>query len=128
MRLLFMIMLLFPTLAQATVAPSERMGDHALDSRAQALYQQVRCVVCEGQSIAGSNAEMASALRALIRQKLKAGQTDQEILSFLQSRYGPEVLMKPPLTPATVLLWFMPVLALAAGFLITLRLYKSRAS
>lgn len=109
------------------MTPAERMADLALEARAQALYKELRCVACESQSIAGSNAEMAAAMRALVREQLKNGASDAEIFSYLQERYGDKILMRPPMKPATWFLWLTPFFALVAGGVIALRTMRGAA-
>ena len=83
--------------------------------RAKALYKELRCVVCAGQSIAESNAELAQDMRAQVNRLLEAGQSDGEIRSWFVKRYGDAVLMNPPLKPLTYALWYGPVLIFLIG-------------
>jgi cytochrome c-type biogenesis protein CcmH len=102
--------------AQAATSPDEILADPALEQRARGLAKQLRCLVCQNQSIDDSDAELAHDLRGLVREQLQAGKSDQEILAFLTARYGDFVLLKPPVKPATWGLWFGPLaLLLAAG-------------
>ena len=126
MRFIFFLLFFYPSFALA-IPPSERLPDPALEARAQNLYAQLRCVVCESQSVAGSPSEMAAALRAAVREKLAAGETDAAILAYMQSRYGDAVLMKPPVKPSTWLLWLAPFLALGAGGVIVARAMKGKS-
>lgn len=87
-------------------------------ARADALYHQLRCVVCAGQSLAESNADMAVQMRHLVRKQLKNGMSDAEILQFFATRYGDEILTIPPVNAFTQLLWCAPVLFLLGGLLI----------
>jgi cytochrome c-type biogenesis protein CcmH len=98
--------------AAAAVEPSERLADPALETRARALSKDLRCLVCQNQSIDDSNAELARDLRRLVRERLVAGDSDAQILSFLVARYGDFVLLDPPVKPATYLLWGGPALIL----------------
>ncbi|MDX1485787.1 MAG: cytochrome c-type biogenesis protein [Alphaproteobacteria bacterium] len=100
----------------AAVQPDEVLADPALESRARALSKRLRCLVCQNQSIDDSDADLARDLRVLVRERLKAGDSDDEVLAFLRARYGDFVLLKPPVKPATWPLWFGPfaVLGLAA--------------
>jgi len=86
-----------------------------LDRRAKDLAAQLRCLVCQNQTIAESNAELARDLRAAVREQLAQGSSDREIIAFMVERYGDFVLYKPPLKATTLLLWFGPALLLAAG-------------
>jgi cytochrome c-type biogenesis protein CcmH len=91
------------------------LADPALEARAKALQRELRCLVCQGESIDESNAPLAADLRRLIREQIKAGQTDDQIKDFLVARYGAFVLMKPPVREDTVLLWFGPALLIVIG-------------
>ena len=90
------------------VLPSERLTDPALEARARMLSQELRCLVCQNQSIDDSNADLAHDLRVLVRERLEAGDSDRQVLAYLTSRYGEYVLLRPPVKPATWLLWFGP--------------------
>ncbi len=94
------------------VAP---LSDPVLEARAKAMQKDLRCLVCQGQSIDESNAPLAADLRRLIRQQIQAGQTDDQVKDFLVARYGAFVLMKPPVRFDTYILWFGPVLLLLLG-------------
>jgi cytochrome c-type biogenesis protein CcmH len=100
----------------ATATP-ENFANPALEERARNLQRQLRCLVCQGESIDESNAPLAADLRHLVRQQIAAGQTDAQIEDYLVSRYGNFILMKPPLQPDTYILWLAPfaVLIGAAG-------------
>jgi len=114
-RLLLVLALCLPCLAAAAVEPDEMLEDPALEARARALSQIVRCVVCQNESIDSSDAGIAGDLRRIIRERLLAGDGDQEVLDFLMARYGNFVLLQPPLEPATWLLWFAPLLLFCLG-------------
>lgn len=94
------------------VAP---LANPVLEARAKALQKQLRCLVCQGQSIDESNAPLAADLRRLIRQQMQAGQSDQQIKDFLVARYGAFVLMRPPVRQDTLFLWFGPMLLVFTG-------------
>ncbi len=94
------------------VAP---LANPVLEARAKALQKELRCLVCQGQSIDESNAPLAADLRRLIRQQMQAGQSDDQIKGFLVARYGAFVLMKPPVRQDTFFLWFGPMLLVMAG-------------
>ncbi|HTZ81001.1 MAG TPA: cytochrome c-type biogenesis protein [Stellaceae bacterium] len=119
MRALALILLLLLGLAPAALAvePGERLADPALEARARALSTELRCLVCQNESIDDSNADLAHDLRVLIRQRIAAGDSDAQVRQFLVSRYGDFILLKPPVKPATYLLWGGPfaVLLLGAG-------------
>jgi cytochrome c-type biogenesis protein CcmH len=97
------------------VQPDEMLEDPVLESRARGLSAQIRCLVCQNQSIDGSNAELAADLRVLVRERLVAGDSDQQVLDYLVDRYGPFVLLEPPTTESTYLLWYGPVGLLVIG-------------
>lgn len=94
------------------VAP---LANPVLEARAKALQKELRCLVCQGQSIDESNAPLAADLRRLIRQQMQAGQSDQQIKDFLVDRYGAFVLMRPPVRQDTLFLWFGPMLLVFTG-------------
>lgn len=91
------------------------------EQRAEALFSELRCVVCQNQSIADSDAAVASDLRTIVRDKIAAGASDREIIEFLVSRYGEFVLLRPPFDMRTLLLWGAPVFLLGIGGLILWR-------
>jgi len=97
------------------VLPREQLSDPKLEARARAISQELRCVVCQNQTIDDSDATLAHDLRVIVRERLKAGDTDAQVKAYIVRRYGPFVLLKPPLEPATVLLWFGPLLVLLTG-------------
>ncbi|GAC1331590.1 MAG: cytochrome c-type biogenesis protein CcmH [Bradyrhizobium sp.] len=93
----------------------EIMSDPARESRARDLSRELRCMVCQNQSIDDSEAPLARDLRLLVRERIAAGDSDSQVLDFLVARYGEFVLLKPRLEPHTLLLWLLPPLALAGG-------------
>ncbi len=98
------------------VTPQERLADPALEARARALSQNLRCLVCQNESIDESDADLAHDIRVLLRQRMLAGDTDAQAVQYLVSRYGQFVLLRPPVEPATWVLWYGPVaLLLVAG-------------
>ena len=101
--------------AADAVEPSERLADPALETRARALSQELRCLVCQNQSIDESNADLAHDLRVLLRKRLAAGDTDQQVRDYIVSRYGQFVLLDPPFEPLTYLLWLGPPLFVFGG-------------
>lgn len=114
-RLLLTVFLALVSLPALAVEPDEVLDDPALEARARAISANVRCVVCQNESIDTSNAGIARDLRLLIRERLVAGDTDQEVLDFLVARYGDFVLFKPPFKPETWALWLAPFVIIAAG-------------
>jgi cytochrome c-type biogenesis protein CcmH len=121
---LVLMLLLAPTICRA-VQPDEIMKDPRQEARARALSQQLRCMVCQNQSIDDSDAPLARDLRLLVRERIAHGDSDKQVMDFLVARYGPFVLLKPPFNPHTLLLWLLPPLALAGGA-IALVLYARR--
>ena len=114
-----------PSLADSSLPPADlaytQLRDPAQEARAKALMEQLRCLVCQGQSIADSDAEMAGDMRALVRQKIAAGESPQQIRGWLVQRYGDYVTYDPPFSWLTAPLWIAPVLLLLAGLLIARR-------
>jgi len=119
MRRLALIAVLLASLAPGAalaVRPDEMLKDPALEARARHLSEQLRCMVCQNQSIDDSEAPLAHDLRVLVRQRLEAGDSDRQVIDYLVARYGDFVLLKPPFKLDTLLLWGLPPLALVAGF------------
>jgi cytochrome c-type biogenesis protein CcmH len=115
-RILMLVCLLALTpLTAKAVQPDEIMSDPRLEARARALSAQFRCMVCQNESIDESNADLARDLRLLVRERLHAGDTDDQIRAFLVSRYGDFILLKPPFKLETWLLWGAPFAVLLAG-------------
>jgi len=101
--------------AAYAVQPDEIMADPAKEARARDLSRELRCMVCQNQSIDDSDAPLARDLRLLVRERIGAGDSDSQVIDFLVARYGEFVLLKPRFTPQTLLLWLLPPLALAGG-------------
>jgi cytochrome c-type biogenesis protein CcmH len=120
MRRLALIVLLLagfvPTAALA-VTPDEMLKDPALEARARHLSEELRCMVCQNESIDDSQAPLAHDLRVLVRKRLVDGDTDQQVLNYLLARYGEFVLLRPRFEPHTYLLWGLPPAALLAGMI-----------
>jgi cytochrome c-type biogenesis protein CcmH len=112
---LYLVLFLGFSGAALAVQPDEVLADKALEARARALSTELRCLVCQNQSIDDSNAPLARDLRMIVREKLVAGESEDAILAFLVARYGEFVLLKPRFTMATALLWLGPFLVLLAG-------------
>jgi cytochrome c-type biogenesis protein CcmH len=119
--------LLCAAAAQA-VEPSERLADPALEARARRLSQELRCLVCQNESIDESGADLAHDLRVLLRQRLAAGDSDAQAVQYIVDRYGEFVLLKPRVEPATYLLWFAPPALLLAGLIGSLVWLRRRGS
>ncbi|WP_119274911.1 cytochrome c-type biogenesis protein [Taklimakanibacter deserti] len=117
-----LFLLMIAILPAKAVQPDEILSDPALESRARALSEGLRCLVCQNQSIDDSNAPLARDLRILIRERLKAGDSDAQAIDFVVARYGDFVLLRPRFTPETWLLWIGPfALLLVAGTFLFLR-------
>ena len=101
-----------------SVEPDEIMDDINQEVRARNISKEIRCLVCQNQSIDDSNSPLAKDLRLLIRSKIKEGKKDKEIYKFLTDRYGDFILLNPPIKLGTIALWFLPVVFLLFGFLI----------
>jgi cytochrome c-type biogenesis protein CcmH len=125
LAILLLAMLSMPALA---VEPNERLADPVLEARARALSEELRCLVCQNESIDQSAAPLAHDLRVLLRERIQAGDSDAQAVKFLTDRYGDFVLLKPPVEPATYVLWFGPAVLLvvaAGGGLVYLRHRKT---
>ena len=103
-----------------TVEPDEILQDQKQELRARNISKNIRCMVCQNQSIDESNAPLAKDLRILIRNKIKEGKKDKEIYVFLTDRYGDFILLKPPLKSSTLALWFLPLIFFIVGIFIVL--------
>jgi cytochrome c-type biogenesis protein CcmH len=125
--LILLLTLLFAGAALA-VKPDEVLADPALESRARTLSEELRCMVCQNQSIDESDADLARDLRVLVRQRLVAGDTDQQVIDYIVSRYGEFVLLKPRFSLRNALLWGTPILLLVAGGIFIVLTARSRRS
>jgi len=115
-RLAILLVLgMLAVLPARAVTPGEVLEDPALEARARALSGEIRCLVCQNQSIDESDADLAKDLRNLIRKRLKAGEDEAQIRAYLVGRYGDFVLLRPPVRAGTWLLWFGPLVVLVAG-------------
>lgn len=106
--------------------PDEILSDPALERRARSLSAELRCLVCQNQSIDDSDAPLARDLRLLVRERLVAGDTDEEVRDYVVARYGEFVLLRPPFSFETLLLWFMPLLVLAIAIAILWTSFRPR--
>jgi cytochrome c-type biogenesis protein CcmH len=113
--LAFVLLLSAPAFSWAAVQPDEMLQNPALEARARTLSQQLRCMVCQNESIDDSDAPLAHDLRALVRERLEAGDSDAQVLDFLVARYGEFVLLKPRLSWRTAILWGLPPGLLLGG-------------
>jgi cytochrome c-type biogenesis protein CcmH len=125
-RLLTALLLLLTAQALA-VEPGERLADPALEARARAISTELRCLVCQNESIDDSHAGLARDIRVLVRERLTKGDTDAQAVQSIVDRYGDFVLLRPPVKPATWLLWFGPAALLVAGFAGTFAWLRRRA-
>ena len=123
MRKLLSILALLASLTPAlALSPEEQLTDPALEHRARAISAELRCLVCQNQSIDDSDAPLAKDLRTLVREQLLSGKSDQEVMDFVVARYGDFVLLKPRLSRETILLWGAPfAVLLIAGAALILR-------
>ena len=125
MKALFLpIMLVVLATPAGAVQPDEMLADVGLEARARNLSRELRCMVCQNQSIDDSNAPLARDLRLLLRERLKVGESDDDVREFLVSRYGEFVLLEPRVSEHTLVLWALPALGLVIGgiaLLFTLR-------
>ncbi len=118
MRLITLsLFLLFPLMAFA-VEPDEMLQDPVLEQRARDISKELRCVVCQNENIDGSNAGVARDLRILVRERLVAGDSDDEVIAYVHARYGDFVLMRPPLKPSTLALWLAPFILVLVSLLV----------
>jgi cytochrome c-type biogenesis protein CcmH len=113
-------------MAGAAADPAERLADPAQESRARQIFREVRCLVCQNESIDDSEADLAGDLRRVVRDQVKQGRGDAEIRAFLVARYGEFVLLKPPLSPGNALLWATPGIALVLGGVLMIVLLRRR--
>jgi cytochrome c-type biogenesis protein CcmH len=112
---------LSPALA---VQPDEQLSDPALETRARDISAGLRCLVCQNQSIDDSNAPLARDLRILVRERLEAGDSNQQVLDYLVARYGDFILLKPRFAPYTLILWLTPAVVLVVGGIVALRRFR----
>ena len=125
--LLLAITFSLPNLA-AAVEPDEMLDDPVLEERAREISKVLRCVVCLNQNIDSSNAGVARDLRILVRERLVTGESDEQVIAFIQARYGDYVLLKPPLNAKTYALWFAPIGLLLSAVVIGVLALRSRQS
>ena len=119
LAVLLWLVCLAPRIAAKEAAPAA--ADPVLEKRVKSLAEELRCLVCQNQTLADSNAPLAEDLRNQVREKMREGKSDKEVVDFLVERYGDFVLYRPPLKATTIVLWFGPFLLLALGFAMLLR-------
>ena len=117
MRLLVLVFFVLGSATAWALEPDEILADAALEQRARDLSQEIRCVVCQNEAIDSSNADLAKEMRLLVRERLVAGDSDQQVLDYLVARYGDFVLLRPPVKPGTYVLWFGPAAITILGIL-----------
>ena len=124
-KIIITIFLLFFFSNQLCAFAKSLNNEIALNNRIREISQNVRCLVCQNQSIDESNSELAKDLKILIKEKLILGDSDEEIYGFLKERYGDYILLKPPLNLNTVILWFLPFIVLMFGSILIFKIIKS---
>ncbi len=127
-RLLVVLVLIFVSSLAFAVQPDEMLKDPTLEARARDLSSQLRCLVCQNESIDESDASLARDIRLLIRERITKGESNDQVRDFLVSRYGDFILLKPPLKPETILLWISaPAILLIGGLAIFLAARRERS-
>jgi len=125
-RALLLICLLLPALAMAQVRTEEKPTDPAIEKRLANLSHELRCLQCQNQTLADSPSDLAADMRQEIREQMKAGKSDKEIVAFLTDRYGQFILYRPRVSPVTYLLWFGPFVLLLTGLYVLYQYIKHR--
>jgi len=123
---LVLLIAFFSAAPSWAVQPDEVLSDPALEARARAISKELRCMVCQNESIDDSEAPLAHDLRVLVRERLKAGDSDEQIIRFLVARYGEFVLLRPPLSWHTVALWGTPPAILVLGIIMIVVVERRR--
>ena len=126
MKHIVFLLVVLSSLSCSVFAQKAATEDAALDIRVRELSQQLRCLVCQNETLADSQADLAADLKQQIREQMKAGKSDKEILAYLTARYGDFVLYRPPVSRKTYLLWFGPFVFLAGGLVALFRYIKNR--
>jgi cytochrome c-type biogenesis protein CcmH len=128
MKRLILLSLIVASLPGIGVAKEAQpvSADPALEERVMNLSRELRCLVCQNETLADSRADLAEDLRNQIREQMKAGKSDKEIVAYLTQRYGKFILYNPPIDPTTYLLWFGPFVLLIAGLFVLFRYLKQR--
>ena len=127
-KLLTVVLLVFTALVQASTVEPRSFDDAAQEARYRKLIAELRCLVCQNQNLADSDADLAKDLRDETYGMIRAGQSDEQIIDFMVNRYGDFVLYRPPVKSSTFLLWFGPLLLVAAGLLIVVLQVRRRAA
>ena len=128
MKRLILLLLIVASLPGVAVAKEAQpaSADPVLEERVMNLSRELRCLVCQNETLADSRADLAEDLRNQIREQMKAGKSDKEIVAYLTQRYGKFILYNPPIDPTTYLLWFGPFVLLLAGLFVLFRYLKQR--
>ncbi len=122
-----LLVILFALASSAVAKDAVPLADDPkLEERVMAVSKELRCLVCQNETLADSRADLAVDLRNQIREQMKAGKSDQEVIAFVTARYGDFVLYRPPIRPSTYLLWFGPFVLLLAGLVFLFRFVKRR--
>ena len=125
-NIIMLVSCLFLIISQKNLlADTSNYNKNFIINKTREISQNIKCLVCQNQSIDESNSEIAKDLKVLIKDKLKDGVTDEEIYKFLRDRYGDTILLKPPLETNTILLWFLPFIILVFGSFFVIRFFKS---
>lgn len=125
MKIFFLALFLMTGTAWA-VNPSEKLPDAAAEARAEDVGKGLRCLVCQSESIEESDADLARDLRAIVRERIVAGDTNQQIIDFVVARYGDYVLLNPPFKATTYVLWLGPAVLLVIGLLMAMSVFRRR--
>ncbi len=125
---LFAVLMAMVAPVAGAVEPDEILADPALESRAREIGKELRCLVCQNQSIDDSDAELAHDLRVLVRERLMAGDGDQEVIDYVVSRYGDFVLLKPPFKMSTYALWLGPGVVAVIAIVSVIAFYRRRSA
>ena len=123
----FLLPLVWPALVLAAAVDPDPLPDPAMETQARAIMREIKCVVCAGEAIAESNAEIAQDMRRLVREQVATGKDADAVKAYFVERYGDGVLLRPPVKPLTWPLWAAPVLLLIVGALVARRLFTGRA-
>ena len=126
-RLLALLAVLMLSLPAFAVQPDEVLDDPLLETRARAISVNLRCLVCQNQSIDDSSAPLARDLRLVVRERLVAGDTNEQVMRYVVDRYGEFILLRPPFRAATLLLWLSPLVVLAVGLAWLLAAWRRRS-
>ena len=125
-NIIMLVCCLFLIISQKNLlADTSNSNKNYFINKTREISQNIKCLVCQNQSIDESNSEIAKDLKILIKDKLKDGVTDEEIYKFLRDRYGETILLKPPLETNTILLWFLPFIILVFGSFFVIRFFNS---